>query len=408
MKSTGTNAKRHGVGSLSISHAWWVVVACSLVAVLLSGIYLLFAWTRYEETAATEAIVLAQSLEAMLHPEHVATLTGGLTDRDKPGYQSAKQSLMRLVETTNPISFAYLMGVQNGNIIFLADSEPVHSPDYSPPGQVYEEADDDTWVPFRTGRTVLTGPAADRWGTWISVLVPVLDPETRSTIAAFGIDYDASDWYASLWRRMVPDLVVVLSLLLLFAALMRIWLLNRTLKSSNEKLTLSESLFHSIFDQAPIGIAIGCDRNIVSRKIGGYPSLNRMFEKIVDRPENDLRSLQWADITHPEDLEQDRRNFEQFKSGVIPGYTMEKRYLRPDGSIVWVNMMIAPLVGGPGPESMHLCLIEDSLAVSKQKKRCGRASAANRCCSPTFRAWRTDAVMTGTGRCCLFQKAARR
>jgi len=359
MKYTGTKAMRYSVGNLSISHTLLAVVAYSLVTVLLIGTYLHFAWTRHKERASTEAIVLAQSLEAMLHPEHVATMAGGLTDQDNPGYKSAKESLMRLVETTNPIRFAYLMGIHNGNIIFLADSEPVHSPDYSPPGQVYEEADDDTWASFRTGRTVLTGPATDRWGTWISVLVPVQDPESRATIAVIGIDYDASDWYAGIWSRMVPDLMVVLSLLLLFAALTRIWLLNRTLKSNNEKLNLSESLFHSILDQAPIGIAIGCDCNIVSRTIGDFPSVNRMFEKIVQRSENDMRSLQWADITHPEDLEQDRRSFEQFKSGEINGYTMEKRYLRPDGSIVWVNMMIATLLGGPGPISMHLCLIED-------------------------------------------------
>ena len=80
-------------------------------------------------------------------------------------------------------------------------------------------------APFRSGRTVMVGPVTDRWGTWISVLVPVQDPQTRETLAVFGIDYTASEWYTGIWQQMVPDLVA-LSLLLLFAALIRIWYLT--------------------------------------------------------------------------------------------------------------------------------------------------------------------------------------
>ncbi len=56
----------------------------------------------------------------------------------------------------------------------------------------------------------------DRWGTWISALVPIKDPDTGKIIAILGIDYPASEWYARIWKRMIPDGIIVISILLLF------------------------------------------------------------------------------------------------------------------------------------------------------------------------------------------------
>lgn len=356
-----SKAARHpyAAGGAEDGHRWPIAIAVILIAMALSGQYLHFAWNRYQKNADLEAVILTQSVEAMLHPEHIAMLSGGAEDLKKPEYINAKYSLMRLVETTNPIRFAYLMGLRSGNLVFLVDSESTDSPDYSPPGHVYEEATKTDLEPFRSGQTVLTDPSTDRWGTWISALVPVRDPMTERIVAVFGVDYSASEWYASIWKRMIPDVVVVLSLFLLVAALLRIWLLHITLKASSEKLSMDEALFHSVFDQAPVGIAIGSNDNIVCRSQDDSPNVNRKFEKIVGRNLDELSSLRWTDITHPDDLKLDLEKFEQFKTGELHGYSMEKRYVRPDKSSVWVNMMIAPLIGGPGPDSMHLCLLED-------------------------------------------------
>lgn len=113
-----------------------------------------------------------------------------------------KQNLSQLVETTNPIHFAYFLTEWAGNIIILIDSESPDSPDYSAPGQVYEKTDDMIREPFRTRETIIAKPITDRWGTWISVLVPVKDTTTGNVIAVFGTDYSVSEWYAILWKQM--------------------------------------------------------------------------------------------------------------------------------------------------------------------------------------------------------------
>jgi hypothetical protein len=91
-----------------------------LVTLLLSSLYLSFAWDRYQKIAASEAVVLAQSLESLLHFEHIEKLSGGVEDIQKPEYIITKRSLMQLVETTNPIHFAYVLEERAGEISRLA------------------------------------------------------------------------------------------------------------------------------------------------------------------------------------------------------------------------------------------------------------------------------------------------
>ena len=223
------------------------------------------AWSRYEHSASTEAIVLAQSAEAMLHPEHIAMLSGDSADLDSAEYQMAKRSLQRLVNIANPIRFAYILAERSSQIVFLMDSEESDSLDYSPPGQVYTEATPEDWIPFQTGAVKLTQAVTDRWGTWISALVPIKDPNNDAVIAVLGIDYSAIEWNHTLWLRMIPDFVVVVSVLILSFSLLRIWMLHTALKGQSKKLAFDEALYRNVFNNAPIGIAIVEDKQFVTQ-----------------------------------------------------------------------------------------------------------------------------------------------
>jgi hypothetical protein len=46
-------------------------------------------------------------------------------------------------------------------------------------------------------------------------------------------------------------------------------------------------------------------------------------------------------------------------AGKINGFQMEKRYLHPDGTAVWINMTIAPMKVEDKAQPRHLCMIED-------------------------------------------------
>jgi len=116
--------------------------------------------------------------------------------------------------------------------------------------------------------------------------------------------------------------------------------------------------FDMIFNQAPIGIAISHDPDPEDPDIA-HVRINPMYEQITGRTKEELIRLGWANITHPDDLEEDLRNFRKLKAGEIKIYSMDKRCIRPDGSIVWVHMVVAPLTSSSKQKFKHICLVQD-------------------------------------------------
>lgn len=116
--------------------------------------------------------------------------------------------------------------------------------------------------------------------------------------------------------------------------------------------------FDMIFDQAPIGIAIS-HSNDPAQFDETIARINPVFEKITGRTKEELVSLGWSKITHPDDLEEDMQNFMRLKSGEIKIYSMDKRYIKPDGSIVWVHMIVAPLTLSNDKKYNHIYLLQD-------------------------------------------------
>jgi len=124
------------------------------------------------------------------------------------------------------------------------------------------------------------------------------------------------------------------------------------------KLNEQTHAFDLIFNQAPIGIAIShsSDPGDTNDKM---VQINPVFEQITGRKKDELIRIGWAKITHPDDLEEDLRYYKRLKSGEINMYSMDKRYIRPDGSSVWVHMIVATLNLSSGEIYNHICLVQD-------------------------------------------------
>lgn len=335
------------------------IIIFTIIIVVLSGLYLVYAWNRYKDEASSQAIALANSIEAVMPLRHISKLSGSVEDLDNPEYEMIKHNLMQLVEATNPIYFAYLMAERAENIVILMDSESQESPNYSPPGQIYEEVNDIYREPFKTGETLFTKSITDRWGNWISVLVPVKDTTTGNVIAVFGIDYSVTEWYEQICKHMIPDIIIIICIIMLSFTLLYGWIQYDKNKFLNKKLSISEAFYRSVFEKAPVGIAIVDNDGVIPQYNFEDISINSMFEHIIGRTRADLINTNWMNITHPEDLQADLDNFEQFKKGEINGYSMEKRYLRPDGSSIWVNMIISTFLDTPNRDSNYICIIQD-------------------------------------------------
>src|SRR5499426_2604792 len=96
----------------------------------------------------------------------------------------------------------------------------------------------------------------------------------------------------------------------------------------------SEAGCRAIFENAAIGIArVAQD--------GRWLEVNQRLCDIVGYSREELMTKTFGDITHPDDLESDWNQARRLLAGEIENYSMEKRYYRKDGSIVWVNLTVS-------------------------------------------------------------------
>jgi PAS domain S-box-containing protein len=124
-------------------------------------------------------------------------------------------------------------------------------------------------------------------------------------------------------------------------------------KQTEEALRKSEERFRSLFEQAAVGVA-----EIIT-ETGQFITVNHRLCECVGRTEEELLATSFQSITHPEDYSLHDGKTQMMLAGEIGHYTLEKRYLRKDGEIVWVNITVSPL-RKPGEEpGSNMIVVED-------------------------------------------------
>lgn len=123
-------------------------------------------------------------------------------------------------------------------------------------------------------------------------------------------------------------------------------------KRMQEQLRTSEARYRKTFDSAALGIAhVGLD--------GRWLHFNEAVCTITGYAPEMLHRLTFTDITHQEDREVSQMQAERLFSGEIQSYSLEKRYVRPDGNIVWVDVTVS-LARDDADETDHfIAIIQD-------------------------------------------------
>ena len=93
-----------------------------------------------------------------------------------------------------------------------------------------------------------------------------------------------------------------------------------------EKPQEAEEGFSAIFELASVGAVLADAEGRVLR-------VNPKMGEITGYSEEELLGKTPADLTHPDDIEQDLERFRRMAAGETPVYGREKRYLRKDGQI---------------------------------------------------------------------------
>jgi PAS domain S-box-containing protein len=123
-------------------------------------------------------------------------------------------------------------------------------------------------------------------------------------------------------------------------------------KQAETALQESEQRFRAVFEQAALGI-------VKVWPYGQFLKVNQGFCNIVGYSELELKARNVWDISHPEDVEVDLESANRLLAGEIFNYSLEKRFVRKDGSFVWTNVTVSLVRDGAGEPSYLIGVIED-------------------------------------------------
>jgi PAS domain S-box-containing protein/putative nucleotidyltransferase with HDIG domain len=129
-------------------------------------------------------------------------------------------------------------------------------------------------------------------------------------------------------------------------------------KQAEVALRDSEQRFRAMFEQAAVGMAqVGTD--------GSWLKANDRFCEIVGYTHEELGALTFPDITYPADLPGSLHRRDRMLGGTTDSYEVEKRYVRKDGSIVWVDLADAAVRDEDGAARYFVTVIQD---ISKRRQ----------------------------------------
>lgn len=186
-----------------------------VVLVVISGLAVTFRLVKVADNDMRSELLNESKLIAeALDVNNLLTLNGDSSDLSSPVYKILKNQLNKIKKSEPRYHFVYLLGRnQKGKVFFFVDNVMPGEFGESPPGQIYDEASSELLEVFSKGIANAEGPIEDRWGSFISSMVPVFHPETKEVIAVLGVDINSGMRKQDLFWVAVPPLLVMLTLI---------------------------------------------------------------------------------------------------------------------------------------------------------------------------------------------------
>jgi PAS domain S-box-containing protein len=198
---------------------FYKIIGATLIFLILLSVVGLYFWYASVQKVSEEMIQTGESIAIGLSGETMKELKGIPEDEETIAFKSIHKRLGDFKKLNEEVTFVYIYTKKGDDLVFMVDAEPKTSSDYIQPGEIYEEADGYYFVPFQNKEPFVTPAVSDRWGTWVSTLVPILD-EQGEVKFVLGIDIDEKDWFWKIICEMkLPMIISILIILGLLAFL---------------------------------------------------------------------------------------------------------------------------------------------------------------------------------------------
>ncbi|MFW6287526.1 MAG: PAS domain S-box protein [bacterium] len=137
--------------------------------------------------------------------------------------------------------------------------------------------------------------------------------------------------------------------------------MTEKLRISNESLQQSQKLLKVNFEKASIGMII------IDLKSNHY-KVNQSMVDILGYSKEELKNMNIYTITHPDDIEKEKKIFDQICRGEIDSANYEKRYFSKNGELVWANLNVVLIRDNNGDYQYLLTHVEDVSDVKRQEQ----------------------------------------
>ncbi|HCE47053.1 MAG TPA: hypothetical protein DET40_26190 [Lentisphaeria bacterium] len=177
----------------------------------------------------------------------------------------------------------------------------------------------------------------------------ILDPPTRYTfdydaLVRFGIPLSSlpkgsivinkpSSFY-SVNKPLFMTIIIILMLLAIIVVVLSAYVVQK--RKGQKALRESEEKFRAVFEQAAVGVGqVDSEGNIVR--------VNRKYAEMLGYTPNEMEGMNFRQIAVPDDLKETLDQMDRLLKGEIKDFTLERRCLHKDGSIVWVLLNVSLL-----------------------------------------------------------------
>jgi len=124
-------------------------------------------------------------------------------------------------------------------------------------------------------------------------------------------------------------------------------------KQAKSALSLSREQLEALIINAPIGVSVSYSVDKF------FENPNAAFCKMLGYTKDELRKLTFKEITHPKDLPEIISKVEDLKSGKIPIFTLEQRYIKKDGSMIYGRINASTVRDEDGKTCLFTVELED-------------------------------------------------
>jgi diguanylate cyclase (GGDEF)-like protein/PAS domain S-box-containing protein len=241
------------------------------------------------------------------------------------GSEDAKGELLGLRRSRRVYDEEFDVADRWGNLLFV-------------PHQRLPNADQRGWIPGTAGNGRRRSGRSWRrvWHPLDALYAPLRSP-TGEFLGVLSVDLPVNRTRPGRRQRELLEILAVQAGIAIDNARMA------------ERLGAGEKLFRWAFDGAGTGMAL---ISTAEGNYGRYVRVNPAFAHIVGRSAEEILTMTAQELTHPEDRDEDEQHLRALFAGSQQSYQRDKRYLKGDGTPVWVSVTVA-FAGSPDGSAQY-------------------------------------------------------